>query len=329
MWTSHAVVAAAVALAAALCSVCTAAPTPIIFDTDIGTDFDDSAAIALALSEPSLDVKLIVTATGDTTARARIVCKYLELVGRTDVAVGIGLPNNNASSNNPLYGWAADYNISSYPGVLYTDGVQAMIDTIKASPSRVTILAIAPATNFPELLAQGGPAVVANAQIVAMSGSIYRGYDNSTTPAAEYNVAVCPGCTQAMYSAGWPVTSTPLDTCGTAQLSGDAYNTLLSSTSPIGTVLVECYLYWCVNGFWNPQKTSDVWYDAVATFLATPAAAANIQFKTLNIAVTSDGYTVISPTGSPVSEALLWTATGEAFFESSTAAAIASGGKGQ
>ncbi len=38
------------------------------------------AAIALALTEPTLDVKLIVTATGDTTARARIVCKYLELV---------------------------------------------------------------------------------------------------------------------------------------------------------------------------------------------------------------------------------------------------------
>ena len=34
---------------------------------------------------------------------------------------------------------------------------------------------------------------------------------------AEYNVAVCPGCTAAMYSAGWPVTATPLDTCGTVR----------------------------------------------------------------------------------------------------------------
>ncbi len=34
--------------------------TPVIFDTDIGTDFDDSAAIALALSDPTLDVQLIV-----------------------------------------------------------------------------------------------------------------------------------------------------------------------------------------------------------------------------------------------------------------------------
>ncbi len=66
--------------AATLAAACVAAPTPVIFDTDIGSDFDDSAAIALALSDPSLDVKLIVTATGDTTARAQIVCKYLQMV---------------------------------------------------------------------------------------------------------------------------------------------------------------------------------------------------------------------------------------------------------
>ncbi len=40
--------------------VALAARTPVIFDTDIGTDFDDSAAIALALTDPELDVKLIV-----------------------------------------------------------------------------------------------------------------------------------------------------------------------------------------------------------------------------------------------------------------------------
>ena len=49
-----------VVLALLLVAVVTAIPTPVVFDTDIGTDFDDSAAIALALSDPSLDVKLIV-----------------------------------------------------------------------------------------------------------------------------------------------------------------------------------------------------------------------------------------------------------------------------
>ena len=123
------------------------------------------------------------TATGDTTARAKIVCKYLEMVGRTDVDVGVGVPNDNSSTNNPLYGWATDYNLTSYPGRLFTDGVGAMINAINSSPTPVSLIAIAPATNFPSLL-QRAPEVVKNAAVFAMSGSIYRGYGNSSTPAA-------------------------------------------------------------------------------------------------------------------------------------------------
>ena len=40
---------------------------PVILDTDLGTDIDDSWAIAYMLKCPELDVKLITTATGDTT----------------------------------------------------------------------------------------------------------------------------------------------------------------------------------------------------------------------------------------------------------------------
>jgi hypothetical protein len=53
-----------------------------------------------------------VSATGDTTARARIVAKYLEAVGRTDIAVGVGMANSNSSTNNPLYDWASDYDLT-------------------------------------------------------------------------------------------------------------------------------------------------------------------------------------------------------------------------
>ncbi len=102
-----------------------------------------------------------------------------------------------------------------YPGTVYSDGIGAMISFIRASNETVTLLAIAPATNFPELLTRA-PDVVNKTRVVAMSGSVYRGYDNSTVPAAEYNVAVCPQCTAQMYAMG-TVTSTPLDTCGTVR----------------------------------------------------------------------------------------------------------------
>ena len=45
----------------------TSTQRPVIIDTDIGSDIDDSFAIGLALqSSEYLDVKLIVTCTDDT-----------------------------------------------------------------------------------------------------------------------------------------------------------------------------------------------------------------------------------------------------------------------
>lgn len=37
-------------------------PMPVIIDTDYGSVFDDSAALALALQSPELDVKLVYVA---------------------------------------------------------------------------------------------------------------------------------------------------------------------------------------------------------------------------------------------------------------------------
>ena len=56
---------------------------PVILDTDLGTDIDDSWAIAYMLKCPELDVKLITTATGDTTYRAKL-CAGLLSAGEKD-----------------------------------------------------------------------------------------------------------------------------------------------------------------------------------------------------------------------------------------------------
>ena len=47
--------------------------------------------------------------------QAQILCKFLQAINRTDIAVGIGLSQDNYVG--PLYGWAQDYNLNSYPGI--------------------------------------------------------------------------------------------------------------------------------------------------------------------------------------------------------------------
>ena len=60
---------------------------PVILDTDIGGDIDDTWALAMMLKSPELDVKLVVTDTGNTTYRVKVAAKMLEIAGRTDFDV--------------------------------------------------------------------------------------------------------------------------------------------------------------------------------------------------------------------------------------------------
>jgi len=50
---------------------------PVILDTDIGTDIDDTWALAMLLRCPELDVRLILSDTGNTEYRARIIARLL------------------------------------------------------------------------------------------------------------------------------------------------------------------------------------------------------------------------------------------------------------
>ncbi len=60
-----------------------AGPIPVILDTDIGDDIDDTWALAMLLGMPQLDLKLVVTDYGNTSERTRLVAKILQRAGRS------------------------------------------------------------------------------------------------------------------------------------------------------------------------------------------------------------------------------------------------------
>jgi len=49
-------------------------PVPVIFDTDIGSDIDDTWALAFLLRCPELDVGLLTTDRGRPAYRAKLAC---------------------------------------------------------------------------------------------------------------------------------------------------------------------------------------------------------------------------------------------------------------
>ena len=63
-------------------------PVPVIIDTDIGGDIDDTWILAMLLMRPEVDVRLIVTDRDNTPAKTRLVAKILTRLDRTDVPIG-------------------------------------------------------------------------------------------------------------------------------------------------------------------------------------------------------------------------------------------------
>ena len=274
---------------------------PVVIDTDVGSDFDDGVAIAFAAQSSYLDVKLIVTCTDNTTARAKIVAKLLTLYGHDDIPIGIGVKNSNKTAHT-LFDWAKDFDLSSYKGGVFTDGVGTMAEVILNSTSVIDIIAIGPMTNFPELLDRY-PGVVKKARIRAMAGSILN-------PIPEYNVKMCPSCMSRLLQAGWNVAITPLDTCGQATLTPVLMEKLLASTNAVSLGIANSLVYFCIaNPYMNCELkvTTPVFFDTVAVLLTFPIADDYVIFKELNITVTEDGYTKVdNTTGSPTDVALYW-----------------------
>jgi len=278
---------------------------PVILDTDIGGDIDDTWALALLLKCPELDVKLVVTCTGDTTYRARVAARMLEVAGRADVPVGVGIPLETAVS--PQAPWVAGYDLSSYPGPVYGDGVGAMVDVIMRSPEPVTLIGIGPLPNVAAALARE-PEIARRARFVGMHGSIRRGYGGSEEPSREYNVAQYTQACRAVFTASWDVTITSLDTCGLVRLAGDKYRAVHECEDPLVQAVIENYRTWAQRCEWargsDTGVQSSVLFDTVAVYLAFSEGL--LVMEDLGIRITDDGYTVVDDSAKVVHCATDW-----------------------
>ncbi|HAK93783.1 MAG TPA: nucleoside hydrolase [Planctomycetes bacterium] len=277
-------------------------PIPVIFDTDIGDDIDDTWALGFLLKSPELDVKLVVGDQGKARYRAALIAKMLERAGRTDVAVGIGL-DVNATGGGGQSSWVAGYDLARYPGKVREDGVGAIIDTIMQSPEPVTLIAVGPLPNIAAALARE-PRIAEKARFVGMHGSVRKGYGGKATIDAEYNVKADPTACRAALSAAWDITITPLDTCGLVTLRGEKYAKVRDTRDPIAAAIIENYRAWSGQDTKAPEERSSVLFDTVAVYLAFSTDLAEIE--RLGIRVTDDGKTLIDPAAKVMRVATAW-----------------------
>lgn len=241
----------------------------VLLDTDIGDDIDDAFALALVLRSPELKLLGITTAYGDTELRAKLVDRYLAAVGRTDVAVTAGMPTSHTNVSTQ-----AAYAQQAAGSLKHPDGVQFLLDQIKAHPGQITLIAIGPLFNIQAAIERDPATFKQLKRVVMMGGSIHRGYDNILnsslpaslrTPSSEWNINRDPAGARALLASGVPVYMMPLDSTQ-IHLQGPERERIFSHGSALTDQLTLLYHQWSAGSEGHPDTPT--LFDPVAVAYA-------------------------------------------------------------
>jgi inosine-uridine nucleoside N-ribohydrolase len=135
-------------------------PVPIIFDTDIGPDYDDVGAITLlhALAD-SGQAKILATVASTTYPRAaRVLSVFNTYFGRPDLPIGV--PKGEAVADADGQHWS-DTLVARYPHTVKSndaaaDAVEVYRKVLAGQPDgSVTIVTVGFLTNLSDLLKSG------------------------------------------------------------------------------------------------------------------------------------------------------------------------------
>jgi len=243
-----------------------AAPQLVILDTDIGDDIDDAFALALALRSPEIQLLGITTAYGDTEMRARLVDRYLGAVGRKDIPVAAGVETPHK------YEVTQAAYARQVPDRKHPDGVEFLLNQIRAHPGQITLIAIGPLFNVQAAIEKDPATFRELKRVVIMGGSVYRGYggtpESPRPPDAEWNIRCDPAGAKALLVSGVPVFVMPLDSTQ-IHLETKEREEIFSHGSPLTDQLTLLYHQW-MGGNGGHSATPTLFDPVAVTYAIRP-----------------------------------------------------------
>ncbi len=100
----------------------------------------------MLLNSPELDPKLITTVSGDTLYHTKLLANLLKIAKKNiPIGTGLGNPKDSLNLQEPFI---KDFDLNSYEGPIYNDGVSAIVNLVKNSKEPITIISIGVATNI-------------------------------------------------------------------------------------------------------------------------------------------------------------------------------------
>lgn len=260
--------------------------SPLIIDTDIGGDPDDTIAVAVAaLRVPEL--ALVITTDEAGGERARFARHLLDLAGRPEVPVVAG-----ADLGHDGYFYVeglAPTSVTAQP----SDVVDAIGQVIGQVAGPVRWLGIGPMTNLARLLA-ARLAYLDRLKVTQMGGAL--AYRHQTR--AEHNVRRDPVSALAVLTSALDLTLVPSDVTFTAEIE-------IAADSPIGRALAD-------PGAppWAGLLTEHLrrWYERVhpgamqhdGLTLACALGHPSLDFAVIRTAIAADGRMAAAADGIPL-----------------------------
>jgi purine nucleosidase len=187
----------------------------IVLDTDMASDVDDALCLALALASPELEIVGITNVGRESTLRARVTRRLLELAGRTEIPVfaGCRVPLLAGSGYN-WFGHEGEGILEPgvEPPLESAHAVDALIELARARPG-LELVAVGPLTNLAVALAKDPDLAARIGRLTVMGGHLrevsYRG--RVFPPGVDYNLCSDPHASLLVLRSGIPTTLVSAD----------------------------------------------------------------------------------------------------------------------
>ena len=165
---------------------------------------------------------------------------------------------------------------ATHTAVQGKSAVDFIVDTVKANPGEITILAIGPLTNIALAVKQNPEIVPLIKKIIYMGGAI--DVAGNTTKAAEFNWWFDPDAAQFVVRLPIPQVVVPLDVTDTVFLTKTIYDRIAHPAQPTAVTDVfqklNGYGFDGKNGFENnPNYTQNIWDTLTLAYLIDPTYA--------------------------------------------------------
>ncbi|WP_426607682.1 nucleoside hydrolase [Pantoea anthophila] len=213
----------------------------LIFDTDIGVD--DAFALAYAArTQHLLGITTVFgnVAVGQAVKNARLFCQKMAI--DAEVYRGCARPLAQApSAPATLHGQdglgdAFENSCSDQaPGA-----VQFIIDSVRAQPNQITLVAIGPLTNIASAINQAPDIIPLVKELVIMGGAFGSGgHSGNVTPFSEFNIWKDPHAADQVLTSALNVVVIPLDVTHKVLITGEEVQRL---NQPVLSAICRPYL---------------------------------------------------------------------------------------